>query len=129
MTSSSKLAEVLGSDCDPVPQHGECFAFSTACGLRLRDLCNRPGTDPFYPVLGVSPKAMKIWYADQGGMPADISGPALAGGVAASVVIFCFISWLANCWAKSYCGEPTCPSPLFKAKPSEPKASSASAAV
>jgi len=129
-TSSSELAADLGSECD-TPQHGECFVFTTACMLRLQALCSQTLPGQFAVKAEhrwKTPKAMKVWYADQGGLPANINYAAVAAGVGGSVLLV-IIMWLANCFGKPSCGEPSwmlCPSPLpqFKPKPSEPKASS-----
>ena len=130
-TSSSEMATILGSECDTVPQHGECFVFTTACMLRHQALCSQTMPGQFASAAEhrwKTPKAMKVWYADQGGLPASINYAAVAGGVGGSLLLV-IIMWLANCFGKPSCGEPSwmlCPSPLpmFKPKPSEPKASS-----
>ena len=130
-TSSSELAADLGSECD-TPQHGECFVITTACFIRLQALCNQTNPGQF----GLkaehrwkTPKAMKVWYADQGGRGSSINYAAVAAACVVGSLLLTIIMWLANCFGKPSCGEPSwmlCPSPLpmFKPKPSEPKASS-----
>lgn len=116
--SFSEWSAAMGHSC--TPPHGECFTFTAACEAKLAAICKRKpgawkmGRDKFNLVV---PKGMKIWYADQGGMPADINMAAIVAGSMSGVALF-LILWLANCFAKPGPGPlPACPSPLFKAKP------------
>jgi hypothetical protein len=114
MQNSSSWAADLGSDC--TPPNGECWVLSTACEAKLATFCGSQ-----YAWKSKAPKALKVWWIDQGGKtPSFPIGPVV--GVLGVIVFLCVIMWLANCCAKSYCGEPTCPSPLFKNKPSAPTA-------
>ena len=109
---TGQSTQCLCTECWTLPEHLALSAdlfLCIQCSVRALCVVWLPGGKP--------PKAMKIWYADQGGMPADINYAAVALGVGAGVLLM-IILWLANCFAKSYCGEPSCPSPLFKPKPS-----------
>ena len=86
---------------------------STACEAKLATFCGSQ-----YAWKSKAPKALKVWWIDQGGKTASFPIGPVVGPIAG--VFLCVIMWLANCFAKSSCGEPTCPSPLFKPKPSAP---------
>jgi hypothetical protein len=120
MQTSSSWASQWGAvswapDCTP-PGYGECWVLSTACEAKLATFCGSQ-----YAWKSKAPKALKVWWIDQGGKtPSFPIGPVV--GVLGVIVFLCVIMWLANCFAKSSCGEPTCPSPLFKNKPPAPTA-------
>jgi len=114
MQNSSSWAADLGSDCTP-PGYGECWVLSTACEAKLATFCGSQ-----YAWKSKAPKALKVWWIDQGGKTPSFPIGLVVGPIAG--VFLCVIMWLANCFAKSSCGEPTCPSPLFKNKPSAPTA-------
>ena len=112
--TAAEWAADMGSDC--TPKHGECFPWSTACESTLAALCNRqPGSWPD----GHAPKAVKIWWTEQGGRPVTVCGTPCIAGIAASAgfLVLCVIGWLANLFNRSSCGEPPCPSPLPMFKP------------
>ena len=114
MQNSSSWAADFGSDCTP-PGYGECWVFSTACEAKLATFCGIHQ----YAWKSKAPKALKVWWIDQGGKTASFPiGPVVGGSITVVFVFVCGIMWLANCFAKSSCGEPTCPSPLLKNKPS-----------
>ena len=105
MQNSSSWAADLGSDCTP-PGYGECWVLSTACEAKLATFCGIH----HYAWKSKPPKALKVWWIDQGGKTASFPIGPVVGPIAGLFV--CVIMWLANCCA------PTCPSPLFKKKPS-----------
>ena len=112
--TAAEWAADMGSDC--TPKHGECFPWSTACESTLAALCNRqPGSWPG----GRAPKAIKIWWTEQGGYPDEACGTGCIAGIAAGAgtLVLCVIAWLANLFNRSLCGEPPCPSPLPMFKP------------
>ena len=86
---------------------------STACEAKLATFCGS-----HYAWKSKAPKALKVWWVDQGGKTESFPIGLVVGPVASLFV--CIILWLSNAFAKSSCGEPTCPSPLFKPKPSAP---------
>ena len=123
MTTSSGWAADLGSECTP-PGNGECWVLSPACEAKLATFCGSPSS--FYAWKSKAPKALKVWWVDQGGKTASFPIGPVVGPVAG--VFVCLILWLANCFGKPSCGEPSwmlCPSPLFKTKPSAPTSTEA----
>ena len=102
MTPSALWTEKLGSECTP-PGNGECFAFSAACESVLATVCRRqPGAWTLAD--GKKPKALKVWYVDQGGKVDGFPVGAIIGIAAFLVVVVAAALW--QVWLKKLKSKP-----------------------